>query len=72
MTLIANDSSEVTKLVEEQTGMARSSQLILLNQSLWDGAETGMFPATDVNRPLFLFNRENNNISYTKDTASRK
>lgn len=61
-------SSDVTKMIEDQTGIAQSNQLILLKDLHW--LEYEKFPTTDIDNPLFLFNRENNNVTYTKDIGS--
>lgn len=52
--------------------MVRSGQMILLGSSQWDPTEaTVKFPSTDADRPLYLFNRENNNVAYVKDSTAR-
>jgi len=59
--------SEAISLIEEQTGIGRNSQLILQQEALWK--DIGKYPSTSVDNPLFLFNRENNNIQYTKENG---
>lgn len=46
--------------------MVKSSQLVLLKETPWN--EQG-FPTTDIETPLYLFNRENNNIVCPKEPA---
>nr|CAG4641488.1 EOG090X01SN [Eurycercus lamellatus] len=71
--VLPSDSSEATRLIEEQTGMVKAGQLILCNQSLFSpDSEGSKFPLTDINNPLYLFNRENNNIAYTRETGTLK
>jgi len=55
-------------MIEDQTGIAQSNQLILLKDLHW--LEYEKFPTTDIDNPLFLFSRENNNVTYTKDIGS--
>lgn len=49
--------------------MTRPSQLILSKSSQW--TEQEKYPASSIGNPLFIFNRENNNIVYLKDVGSR-
>ena len=63
-------SSEASRLIEEQTGMTRASQLILSNTSQW--TDQDKFPSSNIDSPLYIFNRENNNIVFLKDVGSRK
>lgn len=55
-------------MIEDQTGIGQSNQLILLKDMHW--LEFDKFPNTDIDNPLYLFNRENNNVVYTKDIGS--
>nr|CAG4646065.1 EOG090X01SN [Macrothrix elegans] len=55
-----SNTSQIVPEIEDQTGIMSGSQLILLKDGFWCNEN---FPITDVNNPLFLFNRENNNIS---------
>ena len=63
-------SSEFSRLIEEQTGIEKISQLILLKDSFW--SEQEKLPSTDTDSPLFLFNRDNNNVVQAKDPGARK
>lgn len=49
--------------------MTRTSQLILSKTAQW--TEQEKFPMSSIGNPLFIFNRENNNIVYLKDVGSR-
>ncbi|KAK4024577.1 hypothetical protein OUZ56_010000 [Daphnia magna] len=68
--LVPTDCSEAGRLIEEQTGMTRTSQLILSKTAQW--TEQEKFPMSSIGNPLFIFNRENNNIVYLKDVGSQK
>lgn len=63
-------SSETCRLIEEQTGMTRASQLILTRNSQW--TDQDRYPLSSIDNPLFIFNRENNNISFAKEYGSCK
>ena len=62
--------SEAISLIEQQTGIGRNSQLILQQEALWK--DVGKYPSTSIDNPLYLFNRENNNVQYVKETGIRK
>ncbi|XP_046462778.1 serine/threonine-protein kinase TBK1-like [Daphnia pulex] len=68
--LLPTDCSEASRLIEEQTGMTVSSQLILSKTSQW--TDQDKFPQSNLENPLFIFNRENNNILYLKEVGSLK
>ena len=57
-------------MIEQQTGIGRNSQLILQQEALWK--DVGKYPSTSIDNPLYLFNRENNNVQYVKETGIRK
>nr|CAG4642330.1 EOG090X01SN [Evadne anonyx] len=63
-------ASEAIRLIEEQTGIGQNSQLILQQEALWKDIDK--YPSTTINSPLFLFNRENNNVQYAKETGILK
>ena len=52
--------------------MTYNNQLILTKTSnQWSGLD--VFPSSDINHPLFIFNRDNNNIVYdNKEVAGKK
>ena len=50
--------------------MTVSSQLILSKTSQW--TDHDKYPISNDENPLFIFNRENNNILYLKEVGSRK
>nr|CAG4650767.1 EOG090X01SN [Simocephalus serrulatus] len=68
--LLHSDCSEASRLIEEQTGMTRASQLILLKNTQW--SDQDKFPPSDIENPLYIFNRENNNIVFVKDNGTVK
>nr|CAG4649967.1 EOG090X01SN [Sida crystallina] len=68
--VLPTDCSEICRLIEEQTGIVKNSQLMLLNESLW--SEHDKLPTTSMDSPILLFNRDNNNIVHTKDPTVLK
>nr|CAG4647695.1 EOG090X01SN [Moina brachiata] len=55
------DCSDAHNSIEEQSGVARDDQLILHKGKMLLNIDH--FPISDVDHPLFLFNKKNNNVS---------
>nr|CAG4649122.1 EOG090X01SN [Scapholeberis mucronata] len=69
--LSPSECSEVSSLIEEQTGMTCNNQLLLTKTShQWSDQES--FPSSVLDSPLFIFNRDNNNIFYESKDVSVK
>ena len=63
-------SSELSRMIEEQTGIVRQGQLMIVKEAQWTDSEK--LPSTDVDTPILLFNRDNNNVVHARDKSSRE
>nr|CAG4640658.1 EOG090X01SN [Eulimnadia texana] len=72
LTLFCSSMDEIPRLINEQTGIDPNSQILLYRSVLWSEVESDGIPETDLNDPLVLFNKENNNVAYSKDSNMPK